>query len=362
MGKGIIGIDGSKLNNSQKTGVEKTVFYIAKNLVKKNSEKYLFYTPFSIHKISEFKNANERIVPGKRYWHRFRLPLALYKDKPDKFLSISNSLPPLAPDKSVQILHDFAFRFFPRAYSKKELFLQEETVKNSIKKAKCIILTSDANRQDFIKFYDESKVKTAVVPLAFDDNLFQPIKSSRDVLNLDEEYILFVGRLETKKNIPNIVKAFNQFKQNSGSKIKLVLAGKPGYGFSEIETLISDLQHKKDIVMPGYIKENDLPHLYAKAKVFFFPSLYEGFGIPVLEAMAVGTPVITSNIPTIREIAGEAAIFIEPQDIDQMAKELDNLINDEKLREDLIAKGISQSKKFSWEKTADQIDNLLTNL
>lgn len=362
-----IGIDASKLPAKKKTGVEITTSHIIMNLQKIHEENlesddtFILYTNEPLDKKQIIsKKFIERNIPCKKFWHKIRLPLALLKDRPDKFLELSSGIPYFAPKKSYILIHDLAFKIYPGAYSKYELFIQEKAILSAIKKAKKIIFTSESNRDDFYKFYNFPKKDTAIIPLAYNDEIYDNKLITKNKSVLNDPYFLFVGRLEKRKNILRVVRAFKIFKEKSMNNTKLVLVGYPSYGFSEANEYIKSNEIlKNNVFLAGYKNDEDLAHLYSNAIALVFPSLYEGFGIPVLEAMATGTPVITSNINVLKEVSGGAAIIVDPQKEDDIVNAMISISTDNKKRDELIKKGIIRAKQFSWKKTAKMFYDLI---
>ncbi|MDD5490119.1 MAG: glycosyltransferase family 1 protein, partial [Candidatus Moranbacteria bacterium] len=179
---------------------------------------------------------------------------------------------------------------------------------------------------------------------------------------LNTRYLLFVGRLEERKNIIGIVRAFEILKDKYSLPHKLVLAGKFGYGGGEIRNKIEKSRYKDDIVLPGYIADEEKFELMKKAEAFLFPTFYEGFGLPILEAQSVGTPVITSNISSMPEVAGNGAVLVDPEDANAIAEAVHRIISDESYKNDIIEKGLENVKRFSWEKCAREISRLIYDL
>lgn len=361
----LIGIDASKAGQKKRTGVENTLFQIILHMQKFiTNDEINLYTPNRLDKSlllnPKFK---EKTIPFHRLWHRFRLPLALFRDKPDIFLEITNVLPAFSPKKSIYMIHDLAYKFFPESYSKYELLMNESNMKSSLKRAEYLIFTSNANRDDFYKFYNFPKDKTRIVPLGYDKKIYKVINKPKNILKLKSPYFLFVGRLEKRKNVANIIEAFSLFKQKNNTAHKLVLVGKKGYGYEKIIQKINSFSElKKEIIVPGYLNDKDLAHLYSASDAFIFPSLYEGFGIPVLEAMASGIPVLTSNIPTLKEVAGDGALYVDPKNTNDIADGIENIISNKKKRSDSIKKGVLNIKKYSWENTAKEVFNIIKEM
>lgn len=354
----IIGIDATPLTKHHKTGVEKAASSIVKNmLVLDKKDQFYLYTPHKLSKIyTQNKNVREIFIPLKRFWHKIRLPLSLALKKPHVFIELSNTLPAFSPSNNLVLVYDFGFKYFPETYSKKDLALQESAIKNTATKAKNIAFSSRNSRDDFKKFYPEFKGKSYIVPISYDQDIFFPIEKPKNVLDIKSPYFLYVGRIEHKKNIQNLIKAYKIFRQNQNKDVKLVLCGSHGHGFSDIDLEIHKLaKFKNDVILPGYVHEKDLPHLYNKALAFVFPSNYEGFGIPILEAFSCGTPVICSNSSSLPEVADEAVLYVEPDNPFSIAEAMKKIMDDNKLRQALIKKGLKQVKKFSYKNTALKI-------
>jgi glycosyltransferase involved in cell wall biosynthesis len=322
--------------------------------------KYYLYTNKPLDPILlANSNFTEKLIPFPRFWNRFRLPLALLQDKPDIFIELTSSIPPLSPKNTITLVHDLAFKYFPEAYSKYELLLQENAINIARTKAAIIVFTSESNRKDFIKFYGKPKTNTAVIPLAFNND---KVDASQESTKKDYPYFLSVGRIEKRKNTDNIVKAFELFKDNNPTNHKLILVGKNGFDYSKTETAILNSKHKNDIIKKGYVEEKELPLLYKNAEALLYPSLYEGFGLPAMEAMSHGTPVITSNVPTIREVVKDAALLVDPQNVDDIVKAMKNIVFEKELRKSLVLKGFQISKEYSWDKTAGEFYKLIMEL
>lgn len=348
----LIGIDATKATAQGKTGVEKAAFEIILNLRKLDKENnYLLYTSKHLPKDLLAKNFSEYYIPFPKFWHTLRLPLALYKTKPDIYFSPSNRLPSYIPKKAVASVYDLASKYFPSAYSQLEINRQNAALEAANSRADAIIFDSQSSLKDFEKYYPAYKGIKKTIYLSFDDNKYKSITSPQDVLKLGVDYILFVGRLEARKNIKNIIKAFGIINEKY-PQLKLVLAGKPGSGYQEIRSII---EGNNDIIVPGYIDEKNLPDLYARAKLFLFPTLYEGFGIPILEAMACGTPVVASNISSMPEVAGEAAVLVNPQKPKEIANACIKILGDKKTADKLASLGLKNIKRFFWSKTAKEL-------
>lgn len=362
----IIGIDASKAAETNKTGVENFVYYLILNLTKiDNKNTYYLYTNKHLpQELISKDNFKEIYIPFPKLWNKFRLPLALLKFQPDVYLETSYMVPLFAPKKSIAVFHDLAWVKFPKAYSKAQIMSQEQTLSNITSRTEKIVCVSDSSKKDLDAYLPAIAHKTLVIHLAGTESL-KKIDKPRDILNLNSKYFLSLGRLEERKNTLNIIKAFIQFKTNyqlHATNYRLILAGKPGYGFEVVADIIKNSKYKDDIIIPGYIANDDLNDLLSGAAALVYPSLYEGFGLPSLEAMRAGTPVITSNTSSLPEIVGDAAILVNPEKIEDIAQALEKIATDPKLRNSLIEKGLKQQTKFTWEQTAKKFLKLMEEL
>lgn len=360
----IIGIDASQAAKEKKTGIEHLSSQLILNL--KNidlTNSYLLFSNLRLPSLYQSKNFKPIFLPFRRFWHKFRLPLALLKYKPGVFLEIGYMLPNFAPKKSICFVHDLASKRFPETYSTKDKMILDLSFRRAAH-ASAIIFISKNSQGDYEKFYRGFKGRSYVVYPGFDIDLFKNISNPKDVLNINSDYILYLGRLESKKNVKNLVLAYKLFRKKSKLIPKLVLAGKEGFGFSEIQKEIDKLDNniKNDIIIPGYISNADLPHLYAKATIFVFPSLYEGFGIPILEAMACGTPVVCSKTSSLPEAGGNAALYFDPENPSEIANSINSVLTNPALKTKMIAAGKIQAKKFSYKKMANEVLEVINNL
>ena len=360
----LIGIDASQAAKEKKTGVE----YLASQLILNlknidHTNSYLLFTNKSLQKEYLNKNFKEVLIPFKKLWNKIRLPLALLKYKPEIFLEIGYMLPKFAGNKSICFVHDLASKHFPKSYSSIEKVLLNQSFKKA-KKAKEIIFISDNTKNDYSKYYLGFKGKKHVIYPGYNSNLYKKIINPRDILDIKSKYILYLGRLEKRKNIVNLVLAYDKFCKKFGYEYKLVLAGKEGYGCHEIKSIINSLEQKtkSNIVLPGYVSENDLPHLYADASLFVFPSLYEGFGIPIVESMACGTPTICSQTSSLPEAGSNAVEYFDPDKPEEISSAMEKVLFDKKLQNQLIEKGFTQAKKFSYNKMAKEVLDVIKGI
>lgn len=304
----------------------------------------------------------------RRVWHYIPIKYNwLFNDKSDIYHFFNFIVPPRIKGKVITTIHDMTYKLYPETMAKNNLKRIENDIEYSVNRADKIITVSESSKKDILKFLDvdESKIEVVYNGVEYDKfnkSYVEEEKSKvRQKYNLPRKYILYMGTLEPRKNIESIIEAFGLYKtkNNLVSKdIKLVIAGKKGWLFESIFNLVSKLSLKDEVVFTDYVDENDKPLIYKMADLFLFPSLYEGFGIPVLEAMASSVPVITSNVSSLPEVAGDAAILVEPKDTEAIAKYINEITNNEELKKDLVKRGHAQAKKFTWEASAEKTYNI----
>ncbi|MBA8932540.1 glycosyltransferase family 4 protein [Clostridium beijerinckii] len=295
----------------------------------------------------------------------------LFNDQSDIYHFFNFIVPPRIEGKVITTIHDMTYELYPETMDKKNLKRIKSDIHYSVNRADKIITVSESSKNDIMKFLsvDEAKIEIVYNGVEYDKfnkSYSEDEKSKiRVKYTLPKNYILYMGTLEPRKNIESIIEAFSLFKKEntvSNQNTKLVIAGKKGWLFENIFNLVNKLSLKDDVIFTDYIDENDKSIIYNMASLFVFPSLYEGFGIPVLEAMASSVPVITSNVSSLPEVAGDAAILVEPKDIKSIAKYMSKVLADKKLRNNLIREGHEQAKKFTWESSAKKLVNIYRDL
>lgn len=267
-------------------------------------------------------------------------------------------VPPLfCPKEFIFTVHDLASFIHPEFFPKKILFRANLLLEKGIKRAAKIIAVSEATKRDVIRLFGIDANKIVVIHHGIDSQ-YKPIEDKKDAMNIlkkygiSDKYILYVGRIQARKNISRLIRAFQLLKQKRTLEHKLVLVGKMVWESKDIFKEIDKLDIQEDVILTNHASYSDLPYFYNNADVFIYPSLFEGFGLPPLEAMACGTPVIVSNVTAIPEIVGDAALFVDPYDISSIAEGIDRLVSSDNLKKDLIKKGFQRAKQFSWKETA----------
>jgi glycosyltransferase involved in cell wall biosynthesis len=295
-------------------------------------------------------------------WTQIRLAWEMLRRPPNVLFVPVHILPIIHPKNSVATIHGLEYEYFPKYYPLLHRLYLRWSTKYAFKHARKIISISESTKKDLVKLYGGDAGKIEVVHLGIeiknskiknqkDSNPFvQRTNQDNSKLKINKPYILYLGRIERKKNIEGILEAYKILKEKFQILHQLVLAGSPGYGYQKIKTIIHN--SKFIIHESGYISEAEKRRLLSNADIFLFPSFYEGFGLPVLEAQSADVPVVTSNNSCLPEIAGEGALFINPKNPAQIAQALKNIIDDAKLRDKLIRSGEENLKRFSWEKCA----------
>jgi len=294
-------------------------------------------------------------TPSRKYapWNQIYFP---FHKKEIQDLDLLHSpvtpLPLILPKKikTIVTLHDLSWKFFPENFKKDGVLWWNFIWPKSLKKASHIVVDSKNTKKDAISLYKIPREKiTVIYPYISFHSLKKTRVFSKD--NFPEKYILYVGALRKNKNLEGLLKAFYILKEEKKIPQKLVIVGPKEFGNEEFFSEIERLNLKNEIFLTGTVKNKDLPAIYKGADVFVFPSLYEGFGYPPLEAMTCGTPVVVSNSSSLPEVVGEAGLYFDPSNPEDIAEKILKLISSSKLREKLREKGFQQAKKFSMEKT-----------
>ncbi|MEW9124908.1 MAG: glycosyltransferase family 1 protein, partial [Thermotaleaceae bacterium] len=247
----------------------------------------------------------------------------------------------------------------PQAFTFGSRMIKKFIAPMSIKRAERIITDSENTKKDIIGFFPKAKDKIRVIypgspdfKRIEDQKHIEAVKANHKIAG---KYILYMGTLEPRKNLIRLIEAYHKLVNEEKIEQKLVLAGKKGWLYNDIFSKIVELHLEEQVIFTDYISEEDKSALYSGAEVFAYPSLYEGFGLPPLEAMACGTAVVTSNISSLPEVVGNAGIYINPYDVENIAQGIYSLLINQELRRDLENKGIEQAKSFSWNRTVKQI-------
>lgn len=371
----IIGIDGNEANVGERVGVNEYAFQVLKNLCKLQEKGenphdlivYLKEKPLS-DLPKETQNFKYKIIPGEDNWIITKLMPNLFfgRPKPDVFFSPSHYSPAFAPMPRICSIMDLGYLKFSGQFRKIDFWQLSIWSAISIFVSKAIIAISNSTKNDIVRHYPFAKKKVYVTPLAYDEEKFNTDISQNDVRRVKNaysivtDYVLYLGTLKPSKNLEGLVEAFSQI---SDQNIKLVIAGKKGWMYESIFEKVSELGVGDRVIFTDFISEKDKPALIKGAKVFVLPSFWEGFGLDALNAMACGVPVIAGNVGSLPEVVGKAGILVDPRSIESIAEAIKKVLSmSESDYNSMITRGITQAKKFSWEKTATETLKILENV
>lgn len=297
------------------------------------------------------------IIPNSSLWTIFALGPKARRDKLDVFFSPTHYGPLATRCPQVISILDVSYKYFPEMFKKRDLIKLFLWGKFSIKKAAKIITISRSAKNDIIKEYGISEAKVEVIYLGIKESrsMNQELKEKTlDKYNIKTPFILFVGTLQPRKNIIRLIEAYSKINTNE-PQYTLVVIGRKGWKYEEILEAPKKHGVEDSVKFLEEVTDEELPIFYKNAELFVLPSLYEGFGLPILEAMKYGCPVATSNVSSLPEAGGDAAIYFNPENINEISDAIKKVIKNKDLRDDMIKKGYEQVKKFSWEKSAEEV-------
>lgn len=288
----------------------------------------------------------------------YQLTSSLWRERLDLFHSLHFPVPLLWKHNLVTTIHDLIPLIYPKSLpSRMSRIYCYVMMRTAARKSRRVIANSYCTGRDIVRYLKIPESKVKVIYEGVNEN-YHPVENESRLRKVkkryktSEKFIFYLGQWKPHKNILRLMRAFHRLKIKTGIPHKLLIGGRKDPNYGEIPALARNLGLEKDIIFTGYIPEEDLPVLYSAAKLFIFPSLYEGFGLPVLEAMACGIPVVSSNTSSLPEIAGDAAIFVNPYSTEEIAQAMQEVLRDEKLRQKLIQKGLARARLFVWEKTS----------
>jgi glycosyltransferase involved in cell wall biosynthesis len=308
---------------------------------------------------------NFRIVtersPSYSVREQFGVPLSLRREKVDLFHAPHYVLPPLTPCRSIVTIHDCIHLMFPQylpnrlAYAYARTFLWTAT-----RQAERVLTVSEASRRDLLRLLGVPAEKICVIPNAIDERFWVPppeeeVVRVRERYQLNDPFVLYTGNIKPHKNIERLIEAFYRLRRGGPDNLRLLIIGDEISKYPTLRRAVHRHMLHKHVRFLGFVPDGTLAVLYRLAAVFAFPSLYEGFGLPPLEAMASGTPVVTSNVSSLPEVVGDAAVLIDPYDPDAIAAGIRRVLEDEGLREDLRERGYRRAREFSWERSVARI-------
>lgn len=305
-------------------------------------------------------------------WTQTRFAWELFFQTPDVLWMPMHNLPFIRRKgmRTVVTVHDLAYKYFPQYFPKQDVLELNLLGDFAIRNADHLIAVSESTKQDILKWYPTVKEENiTVVYHGFDAELFSGERNMgeesrvKQLLGIEGEYFLYTGAIQPRKNLEVLIDAFTLLKERGTARdLKLVLAGGDAWLSGSVHAKVESSPYREDILMPGQIAFGDLGHLMRGTRAYIFPSLYEGFGIPVLEAFASRVPVIVADNSSLREVGGDAAEYFDADDIGELAEKIGLVVSDEMLRLGMIARGLHHTEKFSWEKCAKEtLEVLLKN-
>ncbi len=319
---------------------------------------YTVYLPFA--PTSDLPQETQRwqykIIPSKRLWTLFALQKSVKKDSLDLFFNPTHYSPFFLNCPQIITILDVSYKYFPELFKKKDLYKLSLWGKYSVKSASKILTISEHSKDDIIKEYGVSPSKIAVLHVGIKDEVVSKMTKEEfsKKYKVNSPYVLFVGTIQPRKNIKKLIEAFSKV-ADKNKDVNLIIVGKKGWMYEEILESDKEFGVENRVLFLHDVSNDELPYFYKNAECFVLPSLYEGFGLPVLEAMKYGCPVVTSNVSSLPEAGGEAALYVNPNDASDIFEKIDKVLNDKSLREKMIKKGHDQVKKFSWEKAAKEV-------
>ena len=325
---------------------------------------FLFDRPYAEEFIFSDNVTGRVLFPPARHpllwywWFEYSVTAALKQIKPDIFLSTDGYLSLACEVPQVIVMHDLAFEHFPDHVNALTARYYRHFTPKFAKKAKRIATVSEYSKQDIVKLYDIAPGKIDVVYNGSNE-LFVPLREEEKVKIRQQftgghPYFIYAGALQPRKNIINLFLAFDSFKKNNSCNAKLVMAGR-NWSYHEAMKVHEAMQYREEVIFPGHLTRTDLSRLLGAAEALVYISLFEGFGIPIVEAMHCDVPVITSNISSMPEVAGEAGLLVDPYSVADIAEKMQLMFGNESLKSRLIEMGRLQRQQFTWQRTADEL-------
>ncbi|MGB1286014.1 MAG: glycosyltransferase family 4 protein [Aggregatilineales bacterium] len=357
-----IAIDASRTTRADLTGTEHYALQLIRHMIVLNEQRdtpnqitLYFRDAPAPDLFSQSAYVQQRIISFKRLWTHVRFAAAIMQDKPDVTFVPAHTLPFLFPGKAIVTVHDLGYKYFPDAHPGFNRRYLHWTTRYSASRATAIFADSQATSDDLQRFYETDPAKIHVVYPGVDPPKVSELQHVHEKYSLPEQYFVFIGTLQPRKNIARIVQAFDHWQQQQpDNQTGLVLAGGKGWLFDE--AWVRDIEN---VYLPGYIDDADKGTLLGGAIVLVFPTLYEGFGFPVLEAMHAGTPVIASTTSSLPELVGDAGILVNPEDVSAISAAMQQLIENPELSTTLREAGKHQAQQFTWEQAATKALMLL---
>ncbi len=359
----LIGIDASRALRARRTGTEKYSLELINALLDLETEhEFRLYAPGRPNYNLFRPGAEIVVLPGKRLWTHTKLGPYTRRHPPDVLFVPSHVLPLVGPPRTVVTVHDLGYEYYPEAHPWRERQYLRWSTRRHARVATRILADSHATKNDLVRLYDADPERITVVHPALDPN-FIPEKDPNRIsyvrmsygISPRGDYLLHVGALRPRKNLARLLEAFALLRERLPERrLQMVLAGSPTPDSPKLYAKTRDLGIEEHVRFTGFALPHDLAALYGGAACYVFPSLYEGFGFPALEAQLCGVPLVCSNTSSLPEVAGEGALYFDPLNVEEMAATIERALTDSDLRERLIARGRENVTRFSWRKAAQE--------
>lgn len=306
---------------------------------------------------------NKSIPLHQRIRQFTSIPKFIKKNKIDIVIEPAHFGPFRLPKsiKAITVIHDLTPLLFPHFHNKMSYYLHKLLLPSILKRADCVITNSEFTRNDVIQKYPFTKDKSKAILLGTNMPQVESVSTPK-LMPKDASYFLYMGTLEPRKNLEILLLAYEAFRAKKSINIKLVLAGKIAWGTDDLLEKIKQSVYVKDIILTGFVSEKEKAIWYEKALAFIYPSWYEGFGLPVLEAMSYGVPVLSSNSSSLPEVGGEAVLYFSPDNKDELRKQLEQITTSETLVKELKQLSLKRAKQLTWEKSANELLSTINDL
>lgn len=362
---GCLGVVDIRLKTGVYSAVSQIIYHLSK-IDKKNS--YILYSQNRIQReyINQLGNNFQNKVAGpSRFWLTVGLSKQIITDRLDLFIGFNQALPFIKAKKNLVVVHDLAFELFPQYYPLEGKRLSRLT-KFAVRRADKIVAVSNSTKKDIGRLYKVAEDKIQVIYHGKDD-CFKPVQSTsigkiRKKYHIANPYFLYVGSFKPVKNIINLLKGYAYYSKNNENAYPLVLAGSDYWMERDMQKMLDLKYPYKGVINLGFLLRKDLPALYSGSISLVSPSYYEGFGLPILEAMASGIPVIASDRGSIKEITDGSQILVNPDNLQEIGEAMLEVVRNKQLRSKMIKKGLEKSKQFAWKKTANEYLKVINDL